>query len=124
MVKNSPANAGDVGLIPGLGRSPGKGNGYPLQYSCLGNPIDRRVWWIIVQGAAKNQRHYLMTEPACITFLTLIYQAKGGKYFHPLLSLYLFSYILESLLNILVSVLMFEKENIIFPFEFPFSLPN
>ena len=40
-VKNLPANAGDVGLIPGLGRSPGEGNGNALQYSCLGNPMDR-----------------------------------------------------------------------------------
>ena len=47
MVKNSPANAGDVrdaGLIPELGRSPGGGNGNPLQYSCLENPIDRGAW--------------------------------------------------------------------------------
>ena len=42
MVKNPPANAGDTGSIPGLGRSPGDGNGSPLQYSCLGNPMDRR----------------------------------------------------------------------------------
>ena len=41
VVKNLPANAGDVGLIPGSRRSPGKGNGDPLQYSCLGNPMDR-----------------------------------------------------------------------------------
>ena len=39
-MKNLPANAGDMGLIPGLGRSPGEGNGNPLQYSCLGNPMD------------------------------------------------------------------------------------
>ena len=47
-VKNPPANAGDSGdvrLIPGLGSSPGEGNGNPLQYSCLGNPIDRGTWW-------------------------------------------------------------------------------
>ena len=44
MVKNPPANAGDSGLTPGLGRSPGEGNGYPLQYSCLGNPMDRVAW--------------------------------------------------------------------------------
>ena len=46
VVKNPPANAGDprdVGLIPGSGRSPGEGNGYPLQHSCLGNPMDRRT---------------------------------------------------------------------------------
>ena len=55
MVKNPPTNAGDMGLIPGLGRYPGKGNGYPLQYSCLGNPMDRRAWQVTVQGVAKNQ---------------------------------------------------------------------
>ena len=43
VVKNPPANAGDVSLIPGLGRSPGEGNGSPVQYSCLGNPMDREV---------------------------------------------------------------------------------
>ena len=42
-VKNLPANAGDTGSIPGLGRSPGEGNGNPFQYSCLGNPMDRGV---------------------------------------------------------------------------------
>ena len=50
MVKNPPANAGDVrdkGLIPGSGRSPGGGNGNPLQYSCLENPMDREAWWVI-----------------------------------------------------------------------------
>ena len=48
MVKNSPANAGDMFLIPGSGKSPGKGNGNPLQYSCLENPVDRGTWWAIV----------------------------------------------------------------------------
>ena len=47
VVKNPPANAGDVGLIPGLGRTPGEGNGNPLQYSCLGNPMDRGTWQAI-----------------------------------------------------------------------------
>ena len=45
MVKNLPAIVGDVGLIPGSGRSPGEGNGYPCQYFCLENPVDREVWW-------------------------------------------------------------------------------
>ena len=54
MVKNLPANAGDVGLIPGLGRSPGEGNGNSFQYSCLGNSIDRGVWQVIVHGVAKE----------------------------------------------------------------------
>ena len=56
MVKTSPASAGDVGLIPELGRSPGEGNGNPLQCSCLGNPMDRGVWWAIVYEVAKSQR--------------------------------------------------------------------
>ena len=43
--KESTCNAGDTGLIPESGRSPGEGNDYPLQYSCLGNPVDRGVWW-------------------------------------------------------------------------------
>ena len=45
VVENPPANAGDVGLIPGSGRSPGEGNGNPLQCSCLENPMDRGAWW-------------------------------------------------------------------------------
>ena len=44
MAKNPSATAGDVGLIPGSGRSPGEGNGSPLQYSCPGNPMDREAW--------------------------------------------------------------------------------
>ena len=57
-VKNLPASVGDardLGLIPGFGRSPGEGNGNPLQYSFLGISIDRGVWWAIVHGAAKSQ---------------------------------------------------------------------
>ena len=54
MVKNLPANAGDVGSIPGSGRSPGEGNENPLRYSCLGNPMDRRAWWATVRGIAKG----------------------------------------------------------------------
>ena len=52
VVKNPPANAGDtgdLGLILGLGRYPGGGNGNPLQYSCLGNPMDRGAWWAVVK---------------------------------------------------------------------------
>ena len=57
MVKNLPANAGNAGdanLIPGWGRSPGVGNGNPLQYSCLGNPMDRGVWRATVHGVAES----------------------------------------------------------------------
>ena len=62
MVKNPLANAGDAGLIPGLERSPGEGNGKPLQYSCLGNPMDRGVWRATVHGAGRV-RHDLATKP-------------------------------------------------------------
>ena len=54
MVKNLPASAGDMSLIPRLGRSPGEGNGNPLRYSCLGNPMDRGAWWAIVQRIQKE----------------------------------------------------------------------
>ena len=63
MVKNPPANAREASSITGLGRSPGEGNGNPLQYSCLGNPMDRGAWWATVQGV-KRVRHDLATEQA------------------------------------------------------------
>ena len=53
--KESACNIGDLGLTPGLGRSPGEGNGNPLQYSCLGNPMDRGAWWATVRGVAKRR---------------------------------------------------------------------
>ena len=54
MVKKSTANAGDMDLIPGSRRSPGEGNGNPLQYSYLGNPMDRGDWWATVHEVAKG----------------------------------------------------------------------
>ena len=54
VVKNLPASAGDVGLIPGLGRSSGEGNDDPLQYSCLENPMDRGGWRATVHGVTKR----------------------------------------------------------------------
>ena len=57
VVKNMPANAGDIrdiGSIPRLGRSPGRGHGNQLQDSCLENPMDRGAWWAIVQGVTKS----------------------------------------------------------------------
>ena len=55
VVKNLPTNAGDVGSIPGMRRSPGRGNGNPLQYACLGNLTDRGAWQATVHGMAKSQ---------------------------------------------------------------------
>ena len=54
VVKSLPANAGDSGSIPGLGRSSGEGNGNPFQYSCLGNPTDRGAWWATVHGVTES----------------------------------------------------------------------
>ena len=57
VVKNLPANAGDTEearLLPGMRRSPGVGNGHPLQYSCLGNPLARGAWWATVHGVAES----------------------------------------------------------------------
>ena len=65
MVKNPPANtgaAGDMGSIPGSGRSPGEGNGNPFQYSCLKKPLVRGAWQAIVHWVAESD----MTEHACI----------------------------------------------------------
>ena len=69
MVKTLLANEGDLGdmvLIPGSGRSPGEGNGILLQYSCLGNSMDRVAWWAIVHGVTKELD---MTEHAHIKTL-------------------------------------------------------
>ena len=64
-VKNPPAHAGDagdLGLIPGSGRSPGGGNSNPLQYSCLENPMDRGAWWATVRGVAKSRTRLSMAQ--------------------------------------------------------------
>ena len=53
----SACNVGDMGSIPGSGRSPGEGNGHPLQYSCLENLTDRGAWWAIAHGVAKSRTH-------------------------------------------------------------------
>ena len=53
--RKSTWNAGDLGAVPGLGRSPGEGNSYLLQYSCLENPMDRGAWWATVHGVTKSQ---------------------------------------------------------------------
>ena len=61
--KESACNAGDLGSIPGLGRSPGEGNGNPLQHSCLENLMDGEAWWATVHGVAKSR-----TGPSDFTF--------------------------------------------------------
>ena len=61
-VKNLPINAGDSPSIPRSGRSPAEGNGNSLQYSCLGNPMDRRAWWAHSPWGLKSVGHNLVTE--------------------------------------------------------------
>ena len=66
--KDSTCNArstGDMGSIPGSGRSPGKVNGNPLQYFCLKNPMDQGAWWVTVRGVVELDT----TEHACITYV-------------------------------------------------------
>ena len=63
--KESTCSAGDLGLIPGLGRSPGEGNGNPLQYPCLENLMDRGAWWAAVHGITESG----MTERLTLTYL-------------------------------------------------------
>ena len=60
--KESACSIGNQGSIPGLGRSPGEGDGYPLQYSCMENSMDREAWQAIIHGVARD-RHNLATKP-------------------------------------------------------------
>ena len=74
-VKNLPASAGDAGSIPGLGRSPGEGNSNPLQYSCLGKPMDRGVWWATVNG-------WVLVTQSCPTLCNLMDCSMPGSSVH------------------------------------------
>ena len=71
--KEPACNAGDPGLIPGSGRSPGEGNVYPLQYSCLENPIHRGAWWVTVYEISE----LVMTERIALSFSLLRVEFPG-----------------------------------------------
>ena len=76
-VKASACNAGDLGSIPGSGRSPGEENGNPLQYSCLENPMDGGAWWATVHGIAKSQTRlsdFTFTLGSIFWFLKIIFK--------------------------------------------------
>ena len=81
MVKNLLANAGDTGdaaLIPGSGRSPGEGNGNPLQYSCLEDPMDRGAWWATVYGVTKGMD---TTEHSWVFSMVFPFCSQGSGHF-------------------------------------------
>ena len=74
MVKNLPTNAGDkrdVGSIPGSGRYSGEGNDNPLQYACLGNPMDRGACQITLHGVAESNMTWLATKQACMCLVDI-----------------------------------------------------
>ena len=80
--KNPPASAGDTSLIPGLVRSLGGRNGNPLQYSCLGNPMDRGAWWTTVYVEAKSWtglNNYATTKQYGILLLLKMMVTQGGN---------------------------------------------
>ena len=76
-LKASACNAGDLGSIPGSGRSPGEGNGNPLQYSCLENPMDEGAWWATVHGVEKSR-----TQLSYFTFSFTFAMKRGEKSWH------------------------------------------
>ena len=81
MIKNPPAKARDAGLIPGSERSPGEGNGNPLQYSCLKNPMDRGAWWTVVHGVTKESdtTEGLNNNNMNIIIIILLYYYSNSK---------------------------------------------
>ena len=79
VVKNLPASAADVALIPGLGRSLGEGNGNPLPYTCLGNPTDRGVGCATVHGIEKSYEHDLTTKQQAYNGILFSLKKEGNS---------------------------------------------
>ena len=79
VVKNPPTNAGDLASLPGRGRAPGVGNGSPLQYPCLGNPMDGGAWWATVHGVSKS-RTQLSDSTTTIHTLQIRVEAQRDLY--------------------------------------------
>ena len=80
VVKNLPANAGDVGSVPGLGRSPGEGHGNPFHYSCLENPMGRWVWQSTVHGVTRVRHNPVTMQPPPMLKVEILPRAKKLMY--------------------------------------------
>ena len=91
--KESTCNVGDLGLIPGSGRSPGEGHGNPPHYYCLENPMDRGAWWAVVHMGSQRVRHdwacIHMENPLCIAVTSIIHQSAMTGCFSFLLGKYI-----------------------------------
>ena len=85
--KESTCNAGVLGSIPGLGRSSGEGNGNPLEYSCLENPMDRGGWWATVHGVARVRCDVATTAPPPPLLICILAQSDQSKVWEKSLSL-------------------------------------
>ena len=85
MVKNAPANTGDTGSIPGSDRLPGGGHGNPLQYSCLGNPVDRGAWWATICESVEMDMTKRLTHHHHLSYMAK--SSRGGSYWWDLLSI-------------------------------------
>ena len=105
VVNNPPANAGDMGLTPGLGRSPEEGNGNPFQCSCLGSPMDRGAWWTTVHGVTKEKNQTLLSDWTTATKANLNH--RHGIYLSPPLFLVLKIFWCEPLLKSLLNLLQY-----------------
>ena len=81
--KESTYNAGDLPLIPGWRRSPGERNGYPLQYSCLENPLDRGAWWATVHGVTKSWIGLSNLANTQVLSKPLLNGLRSRKIYHP-----------------------------------------
>ena len=105
--KESACNAGALGSVPGSGGSPGEGNGYPLQYSCLENPIDRGAWWATVHGVTVG--HDWVTNTFTFTWRIVSQQQKQNqhtfrKYPDPQITLWIFTKKIKGTQYILLSI--------------------
>ena len=101
VVKNPPASAGDAGLIRRSGRSLEEGNGNPLQYSCLGNPMDRGAWWATVHGVAKSLTRLSGWTTTTTTTKIYVYN------FFTLFSIMVYHRIINIIISVLYSRMLF-----------------